>query len=176
MKRILPILFLFFYIFSHAQSTIPTGPKNKNGKQPSSKIVPSQKPVKKIEYWDEAKKHKKSEEFTVDGKLQGKAVYYFQDGKIDRTGAYKNGMQDSAWTFYYKEGTKKAEEHYFEGKKSGPAMYWYKNGNKAQSGKFVEDLPDSTWTSYYETGKIKSIEQYQIEFKDFKWSTKKQGN
>ena len=176
MKRILPIILMFISVLSLAQSTIPNTTGNGKGKKvPAPKAAPS-KPIKKIEYWDEQKKHKKSEEFLVDGKLEGKAYYYSQEGKLDHSGAYKNGKQDSIWTFYFAEGNKKGEERYFEGKKSGPASYWYKNGKLYLTCKFVEDLPDSTWTSYFENGKINSVEQYQIQFKNYKWSSKKNGH
>ncbi|HET6993188.1 MAG TPA: hypothetical protein VFJ43_17775, partial [Bacteroidia bacterium] len=176
MKHFLPILFFLICVNSFAQTTIPnTSGNGKEKKTPAPKAVAS-KPVKKIEYWDEQKKHKKSEEFLVNGKLEGKCYYYFKDGKMDHNGAYKNGLQDSVWTYYYEEGTKKGQETYFEGKKSGPASYWYKNGNSYMSGKFIENLADSVWTTYYESGKIKSSEQYQIQFINYQWLSKKNGH
>jgi len=174
MKRILPIVLFLLSSFAYAQ-TVPLYPGDKKGKNPPKPRIVA-KPIKKTEYWDEQKKKKKSEEYTVNGKLHGKCVYYFEDGKIDHNGAYKNGKQDSLWTYYYKDGQKKAEERYYEGKRSGKAKYWYKNGNVYVTGKFIEDLPDSVWTSYYENGQVKSVEEYKTQFRDYKWYSRKDGH
>lgn len=119
------------------------------------------------------RRRRKSVEYTVNGKLEGVCYYYFKEESLDRTGRYKDGKQDSIWTFYFNDGNKKATESYFQGRKSGKANYWYKNGNKFMTGKFVENLADSTWVSYFENGKMKSIENYQIQFKKNQWISQK---
>ena len=169
------ISLLLALVYFNAQAQIPLYEEPKKGKQKKQQPVRS-KPEKKTEYFDEAKKFKKSDESWLNGKLHGKCIYYFKSGKVQRTGYYKEGKEDSLWLFYYETGQLKAQENFFLGKKNGTAKYWYPNGNYFLTCRYVENLADSTWTSYYEDGVLKSVEQYKIVFHNFQLLSYKHGH
>ena len=160
MKYSLSLLFLVFVLTFHAQVPVYKEPKGKS----KTEKPPKSPPERKSTYYDDAQKQKKSDEIWLDGKLHGKCIYYYQSGKIQRSGFYKLGKEDSLWLFYYDNGKLKAQENFYNGKKSGPAKYWYPGGEPFLICRYVENLPDSTWVSYYENGNVKSKEQYKITF------------
>ena len=121
----------------------------------------------KIEYWDIEKTKIKSEEYFVRGVPHGRTAAYYQNGKPAKIGWYKNGKQDSVWTFFYDDGAIKAIEQFNRGLKQGKNSYFYKGGKLAQETVFFKDSPDSIWTSWYENGSLKSKESFSKEKKHF---------
>ncbi len=62
---------------------------------------------------------KKSESTYVAGNLEGKYIYYFEDGKINILGAYQHAVKNGVWTYYKPDGTVKSKETYVLGKLQG---------------------------------------------------------
>jgi antitoxin component YwqK of YwqJK toxin-antitoxin module len=173
MKPFLSIIFFLFSSFGWAQ-LVPKQPKPKIKPSPT-KAIRNAKPEIRTQYWDEGKKQKKSDESYLNGRLHGKCSYWFENGKIARTGWYYDGKVDSSWAYFYDDGQKKAEEYYYQGMKYGPAKYWYKNGQQAMICRFIADLPDSTWNTWHENGKLKAVENYTIVWRNFKWNSLRNG-
>ena len=114
----------------------------------------------KYEYYDEDKKHIKSEEHFIKGISHGKITTYFKNGKVSKIGWNKYGKRDSVWKYFYEEGKLKAEESFTKGIKNGRNLYYYKSGKPAQLTLFDFDRPDSIWTSWHENGNVKGRESF----------------
>lgn len=56
-----------------------------------------------------------------------KATYYFENGKMQQQGFFKDGKLDGAWVAYDENGNKKASGQYASGEKTGKWFFW--NGN-----------------------------------------------
>lgn len=54
---------------------------------------------------------------------------YFEDGKVEYTGHYKNGVEDGLWTYYYENGNKKYEETYKNGVEHGVRYEYAPDGS-----------------------------------------------
>lgn len=53
-----------------------------------------------------------------------KATYYFENGKIQQEGFFKNGKLDGVWTSYDTKGNKQAVATYNDGEKTGKWFFW----------------------------------------------------
>ena len=69
------------------------------------------------------------------GKLNGKVILYFPNGKMRQEGYFKLDKQDSI----YRE--------------------WNENGSLALEGQYEMDIPKGLWKNYYIDGRIKSEEK-----------------
>jgi antitoxin component YwqK of YwqJK toxin-antitoxin module len=56
-----------------------------------------------------------------------KTTYYFENGKIQQEGFYKDGKLDGVWTSYDSSGNKLAVGSYENGSKTGKWFFWYGN-------------------------------------------------
>lgn len=54
---------------------------------------------------------------------------YYEDGKTQYTGHYKNGVEDGTWTYYYDNGNKKLEESYEDGVEHGVRYEYAPDGS-----------------------------------------------
>ena len=57
-----------------------------------------------------------------------KTTYYFDNGKIQQEGFFKDGKLDGLWTSYDANGNKLAVANYDNGEKTGKWFFW--NGSK----------------------------------------------
>jgi antitoxin component YwqK of YwqJK toxin-antitoxin module len=64
-------------------------------------------------YQDGAKKH---EATYIAGNLEGKAVWYFADGKINILGNYQHAVKHGTWIYYMPDGKEKGREKWEFGK------------------------------------------------------------
>ncbi|MBK0369357.1 toxin-antitoxin system YwqK family antitoxin [Flavobacterium agrisoli] len=53
-----------------------------------------------------------------------KATYFYENGKIQQEGFFKDGKLDGAWTAYDENGNKKAFGQYAMGEKTGKWFFW----------------------------------------------------
>jgi len=53
-----------------------------------------------------------------------KTTYYFENGKIQQQGFFKNGKLDGVWTSYDANGNKLAVATYNNGEKTGKWFFW----------------------------------------------------
>lgn len=56
-----------------------------------------------------------------------KTTYYFENGKIQQEGFFKNGKLEGLWTSYDTNGNKLSVANYENGEKTGKWLFW--NGN-----------------------------------------------
>jgi pimeloyl-ACP methyl ester carboxylesterase len=53
---------------------------------------------------------------------------WFENGQIEYSATYKNGLINGLATFWYKTGIKESEEHWLEGQLNGKVKYWTEQG------------------------------------------------
>ena len=53
-----------------------------------------------------------------------KTTYYFENGKIQQEGFFKNGKLEGVWTSYDTNGNKQSVATYKEGEKTGKWFFW----------------------------------------------------
>jgi antitoxin component YwqK of YwqJK toxin-antitoxin module len=53
-----------------------------------------------------------------------KTTYYFENGKVQQEGFFKNGKLDGVWTSYDVNGNKLAVATYDNGEKTGKWFFW----------------------------------------------------
>ena len=58
-------------------------------------------------------------------------TYWYENGKKERKGNFKDGKMDGIWSYWYENGQKDGEGTFKDGKKDGKWTYWYRNGQKA---------------------------------------------
>lgn len=62
---------------------------------------------------------KKSEGTFVLGNPEGRAVWYYETGKVSIMGNYKKGLKDGVWVYYTRDGKEKARETWKDGNLQG---------------------------------------------------------
>lgn len=106
------------------------------------------------------------------------SVYYWKNGKIQRTGAWLDGTEQGQWTYYdslgnkiqesqflrgrlngkniiYKNGVKVQEATYVLNELWGPYTEWNEDGKKMLEGFYKRNKQDSTWKYYYPSGQLR---------------------
>lgn len=58
----------------------------------------------------------------VDGMV--KATYYYDNGKVQQEGFFKDGKLDGKWVSYDENGSKKSIAEYTNGNKTGKWFFW----------------------------------------------------
>lgn len=81
------------------------------------------------DFYDDAKSQVKSEISLKDGKREGSAKTYHQNGKIKQEATFKDDKKEGAYTEYYDNGNKKLECTYVNGFLSGIYKEYHENGN-----------------------------------------------
>jgi antitoxin component YwqK of YwqJK toxin-antitoxin module len=121
-----------------------------------------------------------SESFWQNGRLNGPAIMYFQNGTraivakfkdnlldgftIERdennrkiwSSFFKKGYQDGRERIFYLNGFMKNRSYYIKGKKSGSYTEWYESGNMKLSGQYSEDRPTGIWSRWEDDKNTKS--------------------
>ena len=73
----------------------------------------------------------------VEGKQDGKWVWYWENGKIKLEVNYKDGkVGDGKWVEYHESGKVKLERNYKDGKLEGKVVGYYENGQVKQEGNY----------------------------------------
>ncbi|MCA6363497.1 MAG: toxin-antitoxin system YwqK family antitoxin [Bacteroidetes bacterium] len=62
---------------------------------------------------------KKAEGTFVMGNPEGRAVWYYEDGRISIMGNYKKGLKDGVWVFYLRDGKERARQTWKNGDMQG---------------------------------------------------------
>ncbi len=125
------------------------------------------------------------------GKKDGKWVYYYSDGKIRKTGNYRDGLKQGEWIYYYSNGNIEQKGTYIDdeedglwilyntdgivikkdnyslGKKNGEYIEYDINGNEIVKGEYYEDLKEGEWI--YQLNHYKEIGYYKEGVKHGEW-------
>lgn len=96
----------------------------------------------------------------VDGKKNGPATYYYDNGNIKETGIFLNNEKNEQWLHWDDAGNKIAEAFYVEGKKNGTWMIWDAKGTKRYEMYYSMDKKVGKWSMWDENGKLTSEKLY----------------
>lgn len=97
----------------------------------------------------------------VNGRPDGEAQMFHENGKISEEGNWKNNRWVGNYRLYYDNGQ---VQHEFvfnaSGKREGPQKYYYDNGQVAIEGNFVNGKESGLIKEYYENGDIKAEKNF----------------
>lgn len=97
----------------------------------------------------------------ANGRPDGYAVMFHDNGKISEEGNWKNNRWVGEMKQYYTNGEVQHEFKFNEGgKRDGQQTYKYENGQVAVQGNFKEGKETGVIKEYYEDGKIKAEKTY----------------
>lgn len=120
---------------------------------------------------------KSSEKMFVNGRQDGLAVSWHENGSKESEVNYVNGRRDGVHTFWYDSGKKQTEidgehrvDYHSNGQKASESnpindpevgavewnTQWLENGQRVSEGAYWRKLRYGTWTEWYETGEKKS--------------------
>ncbi len=187
MKKIYFILIFLVYQISQGQSQSYEfgGPNNKDtinlidalGKKqgkwilrgkhkPGSCFAPDQKAEegkyadnRKIGKWFEyyCNGNMKNQLTFQNGRPDGYAIMYNENGKIAEEGNWKNNRWTGPYKLYYENGQPQHEFNFnASGKREGPVKYFYENGQLAIEGNFVNGKEAGVIKEYHENGDLKA--------------------
>lgn len=96
----------------------------------------------------------------VDGKKNGPATYYYENGNVQEMGMFLNNEKNEQWLHWDEAGNKIAEAFYQNGKKNGSWMIWDARGTKRYEMFYTLDKKVGKWSMWDENGKLTSEKEY----------------
>jgi antitoxin component YwqK of YwqJK toxin-antitoxin module/Tfp pilus assembly protein PilF len=99
--------------------------------------------------------------FTKEGLRNGKATWYYRDGRISAVINYKEGLMDGERINYYRNGKVSSKINYKDDEENGYKTYYYIDGTKQYEGWMVDDGTDGTHLQYNEFGTVTSKTNYR---------------
>ncbi len=97
----------------------------------------------------------------VNGRPDGYAIMYHENGKISEEGNWKVNRWVGNYKLYYENGQVQHEFAFNpSGKREGPQKYFYDNGQLAIEGNFSNGKESGLIKEYYENGDIKAEKNF----------------
>jgi antitoxin component YwqK of YwqJK toxin-antitoxin module len=91
---------------------------------------------------------------TESNKVLVREATYYQGGKKQMEGSYKNGLRDGKWTFWYENGNKWSEGYFRKGKSDGKRTTYYENGKVRYEAYYEDDRRTGNWRFFDEQGNL----------------------
>jgi len=91
-------------------------------------------------------------------KLNGKSgewTYWFENGNVMCRGYYVEGIRDSLWQWFDKEGRPTTVGSYDLGLEQGTWMHFFDNGLCSDSGRYADGYMEGTWKYWHENGALR---------------------
>ena len=110
--------------------------------------------------------------YNDEGNLEGVRREYAENGDIERSYIFKNGImigegivtekgeRDGYWKEYFDSGKLKGEGRYDKDNRIGLWKFYHENGQLEQQGDYREGKPDGDWEWYYPDGNLLREEAY----------------
>ncbi len=98
-----------------------------------------------------------------DGKADGKAYFYYDDGKQTKKSEvlFEQDVVVDLYQEFFENGTQKTTLNYKNGKLHGDAEFYYKNGKLKIKGKYKKGYKKGKWRYYDETGNVYNKEKFR---------------
>ena len=96
----------------------------------------------------------------LDGKKNGPATYYYENGNMKEMGIFLNNEKNEQWLHWDEAGNKIAEAFYSLGKKNGTWMIWDAKGTKRYEMYYSMDKKIGKWSMWDENGNLTSEKIY----------------
>lgn len=102
------------------------------------------------------------------GKIEGKSLKWYFNGRMERREEYKNGILRLRETWYL-TGQMDERIQYRDGKEDGETIKYFEDGKINKIGSYREGKKDGLWEEYYKFEKPKSQGYYKYGKKDGSW-------
>lgn len=103
-----------------------------------------------------------SEEYYVDGKLEGQLINYYSNGQKLEVTNYANGMKNGVSKNFSDLGVLIEEVHYKDDRLNGQAKYYELNGNLKEEGSYKDGKKVGEWEFYIEGKKVSKERQRAV--------------
>lgn len=103
----------------------------------------------------------------VDGKQDGKWIFYYKNGNVELEGYYSEGKPDREWIWTYENGATKRKENFIYGKREGEYAEYDSVGNLILAGQYFDDARKDEWIIY--VGEIVQRGNYNLDEKTGIW-------
>jgi antitoxin component YwqK of YwqJK toxin-antitoxin module len=110
--------------------------------------------------------------YNKEGQLEGVRREYAEDGTIEKSFIFKNGImigegivtekgeRDGMWKEYFDSGKLRGEGRYNKDAREGLWKFYHENGQLEQQGTYRNGKPDGEWIWYYASGELLREEAY----------------
>jgi len=131
-----------------------------------SALVFSEYQAKTVEKRYYENKQLESEISYENGKKNGTAVVYSQNGLIRVRGNYRDDRRHGLWTFYFEEtSTLQAVEFYENDRLQGKQSYYYPNGRLRHTAVYENDEKKGIWEWFTEEGILEARIEYKSDYR-----------
>lgn len=111
-----------------------------------------------VEYYSDSSIHMELQ--LKQGKPDGITRIYFDDGQVEETRAFKNGMMHGKWEKWDRQNARIAEANYTENLKDGKWYIWDDKGTLRYDMTYKNGKKSGTWLMYDENGKLTDKKKY----------------
>ena len=102
----------------------------------------------------------------TNGKKDGLCTYFYPNGKIYETYAYKNNLKHGVWKRNDRDGNKIIKAHYTNGELDSFFTTYYKNGITKIDGIYKNGKRHGKWIFYSANGQIDKMINYEMGIPD----------
>ena len=115
-------------------------------------------------YYHHQSKKVMTVEYYKNGKLDGKRLVYFTNGKVAEETNYNDGIKHGAYRKYTDKEILLEDSMFVNGEYHGPAVFRDGDGDLASKGMFKNGAKNGIW-EFYEDGKLVKKEKYPLKKK-----------
>ena len=175
-----------FYDDTKAHTVVATRDFSKGGNSAYTKFYDARKNVVsegnivnkqydgEWKYYHKGSKAVMTSEFYKNGKLNGKRMVFYPDGKIAEEANFVNDIKNGPYKKYSPNGVILEEVTFANGEIEGLGIYRNPDGKITSKGNYVKGLKKGVW-EFYENGKLVKKEKHPI-VRKFAKLPKKQEN
>jgi hypothetical protein len=102
----------------------------------------------------------KSETPMLNGKIEGKQIEYYKNGKPNLFYVYKAGVKNGLYEYYYENGQVGQKSAYKNNKFNGPLQEYYENGTLKNQSTNIDGIYQGYVYNYDNSGKLLSKKYY----------------
>ena len=88
------------------------------------------------------------------GRKEGEALRYFEDGNLQKKAYYNQNKLDRKQLVFWRNGNIASESNYENGTKNGVQNYWFENGQLAKRTNLKEGKENGLQRAWLQNGKI----------------------
>jgi antitoxin component YwqK of YwqJK toxin-antitoxin module len=86
---------------------------------------------------------------------QGSYTTFYPSGTISSVSNYVNDTLEGKKVWYFENGKTETEENFIRGAYEGAFKAYFEDGSKLQEGQFKNNMPSGLWLTYYANGNLK---------------------
>ena len=105
-----------------------------------------------------------------EGKIEGQAQFWYENGKPELTAYYKNGKLDGTLTRYSEDGKMLTSDEYKAGVQDGISREYFPNGKVKTEMTYKNDVLDGLTRQFDESGQMIAEGNYKAGLYEGKWT------